>query len=70
MSDYSYTPIYTVKQGESAGDYAYDRVMRIDMALEAHYGNFLDKISDSTESNMKYSLTRIEDRLIMPEEED
>ena len=70
VSDYSYTPIYTVKQGESAGDYAYDRVMRIDMALEAHYGNFLDKISDSTESNMKYSLTRIEDRLIMPEEED
>ena len=44
--------------------------MRIDAALEAHYGNFLDKVTDATESQMKYSLTRIEDRLIMPEEED
>ena len=70
VSDYSYTPIYTVKRGESNGDYAYDRVMRIDAALEALYGNFLDKVTDATESQMKYSLTRIEDRLIMPEEED
>lgn len=70
ISDYSYTPIYTIKKGESAGDYAYSRVMRIDSALEAHYGNFLDKITDATESNMKYSLTRIEDRVVMKEEED
>lgn len=63
VSDYSYTPIYTVKKGESAGDYAYDRVMRIDPALDAHVGNFLDKITDATESQMKYSLERIEERV-------
>ncbi len=63
ISNYSYTPIYTVKRGESAGDYAYDRVMRIDLALEAHYGNFLDKINDVCESNMKYNLSRIEERV-------
>ncbi len=63
IADYSYTPIYTVKRSESAGDYAYDRVVRIDLALEAHYGNFLDKITDACESNMKYSLGRIEDRI-------
>ncbi len=63
ISDYSYTPIYTVKRNESAGDYGYDRVMRIDMALEAHYGNFLDKITTACKDDMVYSEERIEERV-------
>lgn len=69
VTGYSYTPIYTVKPGESAGDYAYSRVVRIEKALEAYAGNFLDKVTATCMENMKYALTRIEQRLVMSEED-
>lgn len=68
VTDYSYTPIYTVKSDESEGDYAYSRVMRIETALQAYDQNFLDKITTACKENMEYALERIEARLVMPTE--
>lgn len=70
VTGYSYTPIYTVKSGESAGDYAYSRVVRIEKALEAYYSNFLDKVTETCKTNMEKALVRIEERLVMKEEKD
>ncbi len=69
VTDYSYIPIYTVKKTESAGDYSYSRVMRIETALEAYEGNYLDKITATCKENMEYALTRIEARLVMTEDD-
>lgn len=65
VTDYSYTPIYTVKRTESAGDYTYSRVMRIETALSASKGNFLDSITSTCQTGMEKALTRIEERLDM-----
>ncbi|MDO5152473.1 MAG: CapA family protein [Eubacteriales bacterium] len=70
VTGYSYTPIYTVKSGESAGDYAYSRVVRIEKALEAYNCNFLDKVTSTCKASMEKALTRIEERLVMPKDED
>lgn len=67
VTDYSYTPIYTVKEDECDG---YRRVVRIDEAIEAYENNYLDKVTQTAYENMAYALTRIEARLAMPEEED
>ncbi|MGN0977061.1 MAG: CapA family protein [Faecousia sp.] len=65
VTDYSYTPIYTVKPSDSEGDYSYSRVMRIEKALEAYNDNFLDKVTATCAANMEYALERIEARLVM-----
>ena len=67
VTDYSYTPIYTVTETECDG---YRRVVRIDKAIEAYQENFLDKVTETCKDNMVYALQRIEERLKMPEEED
>ena len=58
-------PIYTVKRSESAGDYSYSRVMRIETAMDAYEGNFLDKVIQACYEDMEYSLKRIKERLDM-----
>lgn len=65
VTGYSYTPIYTVKESECDG---YQRVVRIEKAMEAYNGNFLDKVTQSAYESMDYALTRIEQRLQMEEE--
>lgn len=64
VTNYSYTPIYTVKKTDSEGDYSYSRVMRVAEARYAYDGNFLDKVNKTCKENMDYALTRIEDRLV------
>lgn len=63
VTDYSYTPIYTLTSSESQGDYSYSRVVRIEEAMLAYESNFLDKITETAYKNMEYALTRIEDRI-------
>lgn len=60
VTGYSYTPIYTVTGAQSAD--GYQRVVRIEQAMQAHDGNFVDKITDACYSDMVYSLSRIADR--------
>lgn len=62
VTDYSYTPIYTLKGSECDGNTNIYRVMRIDEALASYHGNFLDKITKTTQENMDYALTRIDER--------
>ena len=60
VTDYSYTPIYTLTETECDG---YRRVVRIEEAMEAYTNNYVDKVSDTAYENMLYALTRIEARI-------
>ena len=60
VTGYSYTPIYTVIKGQSAD--GFQRVVRIEQAMQAYDGNFVDKITKACYDDMAYSLTRIASR--------
>ena len=60
VTGYSYTPIYTVV-GSQAAD-GFQRVVRIEQAMQAYNGNFVDKVTEACYNDMEYSLTRIADR--------
>ena len=64
VTNYSYTPIYTVSEVETADGYR--RVVRIDKAVEAWEENYLDKVSQSAKESMVYALERIEARINPP----
>lgn len=61
VTDYSYTPIYTVTENESPD--GYQRVVRIEKAIEAYTENYLDKVTSDCKSAMEYALTRIGQRM-------
>lgn len=66
VTDFSYTPIYTLTETECVdGD---RRVVRIEQALLAYDGNYVDKITSTAQTNMLYALTRIEARIAGEEE--
>ncbi len=67
VTGYDYFPIYTVKSSEGEGSH---RVVRIQKAMDAYLGNFLDKVNQTAYDSMEYALKRVEERLKMPEEED
>lgn len=58
---YSYTPIYTLTETETANGRR--QVVRVREAMTAYEGGFLDKIAPTAYESMTYSLTRIEDRI-------
>ena len=62
VTNYSYTPIYTVREGEAVGNRD-RRVVRIEKALEAYEENFLDKVTDATAAGMQKAMTRIPERM-------
>ena len=64
VTNYSYTPIYTVSEAESADGYR--RVVRIDKTVEAWEENYLDKVSQSAKDSMVHALDRIEARINPP----
>ena len=68
VTDYSYDCIYTVRSGESIGNKDH-KVVRIEKAMQANRGNFLDKVTDAAYSSMEYALQRIGERIVMPEED-
>ena len=57
VTGYSYTPIYTVVRSQSVD--SLQRVVRIEQAMQAYDGNFVDKYTEACYSDMAYSLTRI-----------
>ncbi len=61
VTGYSYTPIFTVKESESADGFR--RVVRIAEAMKAYEENYVDKVSDSAYKNMEKALERIEKRV-------
>lgn len=60
VTGYSYTPIYTITKAQSIDGFS--RVVRIERAMQAYEGNFVDKIPASAYSDMAYSLQRIQSR--------
>ena len=60
ITDYTYTPIYILAEDECDGD---RRVVRIDNAIAAYEGNFVDKVTASAYENMKTALDRITARV-------
>ena len=62
VTDFSYPPIYTVREGEAVGNRD-RRVVRIEKALEAYEDNFLDKVTESTAAGMEKAMTRIPQRM-------
>ena len=60
VTGYEFTPIYILAEDECDGD---RRVVRIDNAIAAYEGNFVDKITESAYENMKKALTRISERV-------
>ena len=66
VTDYSYTPIYTVTEGESADGYR--RVVRIDKAVEAWEDNYLDRVTKEAKEAMVYAQQRVEERVQPPKD--
>ena len=66
VTGYSYTPIYTVRPSECPDEK--QRVVRIEQAIQAYSGNYLDSITSACKDSMMKALTRIEERLVMPKE--
>lgn len=60
ITDYSYTPIYTLSEDECDGN---RRVVRIEDAMSAYELNFVDKVTDTAYANMQFALDRIINRL-------
>ena len=61
VTGYDYVPIYTLKTSDCVdGDH---RVVRIAEAMYAYEQNFVDKVTTACYEDMKYSLTRITDRI-------
>lgn len=60
VTNYSYTPIYTLSEDDCDGK---RRVIRIDNAIASYEGNFVDKVTKSAYESMLTSLDRITDRV-------
>ena len=60
VTDYDYTPIYTLQASQCDGHH---RVVRIREAMRAYSNNFVDKITKACYEDMTYSLERIVSRV-------
>lgn len=60
VTDFSYTPIYTLSEDECDGK---RRVVRIDNAITAYEGNFINKVTESAYKNMITALNRLTTRI-------
>lgn len=58
ITDFSYTPIFTVVEEEKPV-----RIMRIGEAMLAYDGGYIDRVSKETYDKMAYALARIESRI-------
>ena len=60
ITNYSYTPIYTLAENQCDGN---RRVVRIENAMSAYELNFVDKVTDSCYENMQFAMERIISRV-------
>ena len=60
VTGYDYTPIYILAEDECDGD---RRVIRIDNAINAYEGNYVDKVTRACYDSMKNALERIAARV-------
>ncbi len=60
VTDYSYTPIYTLAEDQCDG---FRRVVRIENAMSAYELNFVDKVKPECYENMQFAMDRIMKRI-------
>lgn len=60
ITNYSYTPIYTLTENECDGQ---RRVVRIENAVSAYDLNYVDKVTKACYDNMQFALDRISKRV-------
>ena len=60
ITDYSFTPIYTLAENQCDGS---RRVVRLENAISAYELNFVDKVTDSCYENMQFAMKRILERV-------
>ena len=63
VTDWNYVPIYTLSETECDGD---RRVIRIENAIAAYEGNYVEKVTASCYENLKFALDRIAKRIVPP----
>lgn len=64
ITGYSYTPLFTVAEdGEPL------KVVRLEEAMRAYEEGYVDRVSKEIYEDMKYAMTRVEERVNPPEEE-
>ena len=68
VTDFSYTPIYTLTEETSPSGYR--QVVQLEKALKAYEDNFVDKVSDEVYEDMAYALERIQNRTNPPKDEE
>ena len=61
VTNFDYTPIYTLQETDCPDKQR--RVVRLETAMTAYDINFVDKITESCDENMQYSLSRIVSRI-------
>ena len=68
VSDFSYTPIYTLSEEETPDGQR--RVVQLEKSMKAYEDNFVDRVSESVYADMEYALTRIHERTTPPKAEE
>ena len=68
VSDFSYTPIYTLSEEETPDGQR--RVVQLEKTMKAYEDNFVDRVSESVYADMEYALTRIHERTTPPKAEE
>ncbi len=66
LSGFDYTPVYTIREGDSIS--GKHRVVRIREAMTAYEENYVDSITESVYNNMTKALEKIEERMHPKEE--
>ena len=61
VTNFEYTPIYTLQETDCPDNQR--RVVRLETAMTAYDINFVDRITESCDENMEYSLKRIVSRI-------
>ena len=68
VSDFSFTPIYTLTEDDSPDGQR--RVVQLEKSMKAYEDNFVDRVSESVYGDMEYALTRIHERTTPPKAEE
>lgn len=68
VTNFSYTPIYTLTEEDSPEGQR--RVVQLEKAMDAYEKNFVDRVSQDVYEDMEYAMTRIKDRTSPPKEEE
>ena len=68
VSDFSFTPIYTLTEDDTPDGQR--RVVQLEKSMKAYEDNFVDRVSQSVYGDMEYALTRIHERTTPPKAEE